>query len=93
MSQPCFGLIAPPMLPAPLPSDDRRARYSWLAGYAVAVASTAVCVGVRALLSRYFHDDIVLLFFVPALLVSAAVGGKGPDGQEGNDDDIPRARH
>ena len=66
------------MLSAPLPSDDPRARYSWLGGYAVAVASTAVCVGFHFLLSRYFHDDVVLLLFVPALLASAAVGGLGP---------------
>lgn len=47
-------------------------------GYAVAVASVATCVGIRLLLDRYFHGDLVLLLYVPALLASAAFGGLGP---------------
>jgi two-component system sensor kinase FixL len=66
------------MTPAPSLPHDGRTRYGWLTGYAVAVASTAACVGFRVLLDRYFHDDVVLLLFVPALLASAAVGGLGP---------------
>ena len=66
------------MNPSPSLPDGGRTRYGWVAGYAVAVASTAACVGFRVLLNRYFHDDPVFLLFVPALLASAAVGGLGP---------------
>jgi two-component system sensor kinase FixL len=53
-------------------------RNGWLAGYAVAIVSTAACLGFRLLLDRFFHDDLVFLLFVPALLASAAAGGLGP---------------
>jgi len=44
----------------------------------VAIAATAACAAFRLLLSRYVHDDLVFLLFVPALLAGAAVGGIGP---------------
>ncbi|HEX7947424.1 MAG TPA: PAS domain S-box protein [Phenylobacterium sp.] len=66
------------MDPAPSLSSNGRARFGRVAGYAVAVASSAACVAFRVLLDRYFHDDLVFLLFVPALLASAAVGGLGP---------------
>ena len=66
------------MDPAPSLSSNGRTRFGRPAGYAVAVASTAACAGFRVLLDRYFHDDVVFLLFVPALLASAAVGGLGP---------------
>jgi len=66
------------MDPAPSLSSNGRTRFGRAAGYAVAVASTAACAGLRVLLGRYFHDDLVFLLFVPALLASAAVGGLGP---------------
>lgn len=47
-------------------------------GYAVAVAATAACAGVRVLLNPVLHDDLVFLLFVPALLASAAAGGARP---------------
>jgi len=53
-------------------------RFGWIAGYAVAVASAAACLGLRMLLDRYFPDDMVFLLFVPALLAGAAAGGLGP---------------
>jgi len=53
-------------------------RFGWLAGYAIAVAVTAVCAGARFVLEPYFPGDAALLLFVPALLASAAVGGVGP---------------
>lgn len=47
-------------------------------GYGVAIASTAACLLLRVMLSRYFHDNFDFLLFVPALLASAAFGGLGP---------------
>ena len=44
----------------------------------MAVAATGACAGFRILLRPYYHDDLVFLLFVPALLASAAVGGIGP---------------
>lgn len=52
--------------------------FGWLAGYAVAIAATAGCVVLRLLFDGFFHDDLVFLLFVPALLASGAVGGFGP---------------
>jgi len=49
-----------------------------LRGYAVAIAATLVCLGFRLALDRYFHDRLVLLLFVPALLASAWIGGFWP---------------
>jgi len=53
-------------------------RFGWAAGYASAIAASAACLGLRILLDRYFHDDLVFLLFVPALLAAAAVGGFWP---------------
>ncbi len=47
-------------------------------GYAVAIAATLACAGVRMLLTPLLNDDLVFLLFVPALLVSAVVGGARP---------------
>ncbi|WP_331089548.1 PAS domain S-box protein [Phenylobacterium sp.] len=44
----------------------------------MAVAAVAACFGLRIVLDRYFHDELVFLLFVPALLASAAFGGLGP---------------
>ena len=66
------------MEPAPSLHNIRGARFGRVVGYAVAVASTAACAALRILLDSYFHDDVVFLLFVPALLASAAVGGLGP---------------
>lgn len=66
------------MDPTPPLSSNGRSGLGRVAGYAVAVVSAAACAGVRILLDRYFHDDLVFLLFVPALLASAAVGGLGP---------------
>jgi len=50
----------------------------WALSYAVAAAASAACLGFRLLLDPYFHDDLVFLLFVPALLASAALGGIFP---------------
>lgn len=60
-----------------LPTNGR-ARLGQARGYVVAVAAAAACLGLRVLLDRYFHDDLVFLLFVPALLAGAAFGGLGP---------------
>lgn len=55
-----------------------RSRYSRTVAYIVAVVATLGCAGFRLALDAYFHDDLVFLLFVPALLASAAAGGAGP---------------
>ncbi len=47
-------------------------------GYAIAVAATLACAGVRLLLNPWLSDDLVFLLFVPALLISASVAGARP---------------
>lgn len=46
--------------------------------YLVAVASTALCVAFRIAVGPEVGDRVVFLFFVPALMASAVVGGFGP---------------
>jgi len=65
-------IATPPSRTGPL------APFGWVVGYAVAIAATVVCAALRVLFDRYFHDDLVFLLFVPALLASAAAGGAGP---------------
>ncbi|HET6970737.1 MAG TPA: PAS domain S-box protein [Phenylobacterium sp.] len=49
-----------------------------LTPYGVAIFSTAACALFRIALDPFFHDSLVFLLFVPALLASAVVGGLGP---------------
>ncbi len=60
------------------PGTSGRPGLAWAAGYAVAIAAAAACLGLRVLMDPFFHDDLVFLMFVPALLAAAAVGGFGP---------------
>ncbi len=46
--------------------------------YGVAPTSLVLALAVRALLVPILHDDSLFLYFVPAVLVSAGVGGFGP---------------
>ena len=46
--------------------------------YGVAPAVVAMALAARALLAPVLHGDTVFLYFVPAVLISAAVGGLGP---------------
>jgi two-component system sensor kinase FixL len=66
------------MPPTPSSSVNGHTRLGWARGYLVAIAAAAACFGLRMLFDRYFHDEVVLLLFVPALLASAAFGGVGP---------------
>ena len=47
-------------------------------GYVVAIITALLCAGFRLAFDRYFHDDLVFLLFVPALLASAWAGGLWP---------------
>jgi len=49
----------------------------WMA-YAAAPVTVGLSLGGRVLLLPILHSDTVFLYFVPALLVSAALGGFGP---------------
>src|SRR5690242_8281120 len=46
--------------------------------YGIASASVAVAFALRSLLDPILHAEIPYLFFVPALLISAGIGGLGP---------------
>src|SRR6476646_8240416 len=46
--------------------------------YGVAPAMVAMAFVARALLAPVLHGDTVFLYFVPAVLISAAIGGLGP---------------
>ena len=46
--------------------------------YGIAPTSVALALAARALLLPILHGDTVFLYFVPAVLVSAAAGGLGP---------------
>lgn len=47
-------------------------------GFAVALLSTGLCAAVRVALEPVYHDDLVFLLFVPALIASAVTGGLAP---------------
>ncbi|WP_245620084.1 PAS domain S-box protein [Phenylobacterium immobile] len=49
-----------------------------LRAYGVAVIATALCLLFRLALAPIFHDSLVFLLFVPALLASAWMGGIRP---------------
>jgi two-component system sensor kinase FixL len=46
--------------------------------YGVAPTAVALSLAARALLAPILHDDTVFLYFVPAVLISAGIGGLGP---------------
>jgi two-component system sensor kinase FixL len=46
--------------------------------YGVAPTAVVLSLAVRALLLPVLQDDTVYLYFVPAVLISAAIGGMGP---------------
>ncbi len=46
--------------------------------YGVAPAVVAMALVARALLAPVLHGDTIFLYFVPAVLISAAIGGLGP---------------
>ncbi|HET9717409.1 MAG TPA: PAS domain S-box protein [Pseudolabrys sp.] len=50
----------------------------WPLRYGVAPTTVALALAVRALLAPVLHDDAIFFYFVPPVLVSAAIGGLGP---------------
>lgn len=46
--------------------------------YGAAPLAVILALAVRALLTPVLHDDAIFLYFIPAVLVSAAIGGLGP---------------
>jgi len=46
--------------------------------YGVAPTAVALALAARALLLPILHDDAIFLYFVPAVLISAGIGGLGP---------------
>jgi two-component system sensor kinase FixL len=59
-------------------SAFRTRRYGRAAPFVVALLSTAGCSVVRLALEPFFHDRSSFLLFVPALMLSAVMGGFGP---------------
>ncbi len=55
-----------------------RWRSAWWLAYATAPLAVAVSFVVRLLLLPVLHNQTVFLYFVPAVLVAAAIGGGGP---------------
>ncbi|MCK9916558.1 PAS domain S-box protein [Microbacteriaceae bacterium K1510] len=52
--------------------------HGWLARYGVAPVVVALSLAMRALLLPILQEDTVFLYFVPAVLISAGLGGLGP---------------
>ena len=48
------------------------------ASYGLATGAVAVAFAIRALLGSILHDDVVFLFFIPAVLLAAWSGGFAP---------------
>ncbi len=46
--------------------------------YGLAPTTVALALAARALLAPGLHDDTVFLYFIPAVLISAGIGGLGP---------------
>ena len=61
--------------------NARASRLAWrpkLMSYGIATASVALAFAARVLLSPALHEEAPYLFFVPAVLVAAWLGGLGP---------------
>jgi two-component system, LuxR family, sensor kinase FixL len=50
----------------------------WALRYGVAPTCVALALAARALLDPVLHETSIFLFFVPAVLISAGIGGFGP---------------
>lgn len=54
------------------------ARLEGVAGYLLAIAAVALCLFLRLLLNGLLHDNSAFMTFIPAVLLAAVTGGKGP---------------
>jgi two-component system, LuxR family, sensor kinase FixL len=52
-------------------------KHTW-ARYGIAPTTVALALAVRSLLIPVLHDDAIFYYFIPSVLVSAAIGGFGP---------------
>jgi two-component system sensor kinase FixL len=55
-----------------------RIERGWPLRYGVAPASVVLALAVRTLLTPVLHGDALFFYFVPPVLISAAIGGFGP---------------
>src|SRR5215470_3963257 len=62
---------------AGIAKDSSRVRHTW-ARYGIAPTTVALALAVRSLLIPVLHDDAIFYYFIPSVLISAAVGGLGP---------------
>jgi two-component system, LuxR family, sensor kinase FixL len=51
---------------------------SWVLCYGIAIVSVAVALVARILLAPFLQNTSIFLFFVPAVIISAGLGGLGP---------------
>jgi two-component system sensor kinase FixL len=62
---------------AVVPRHHLRLQSAWTR-YGIAVGATAIAFAIRLLVDPIFREEAHFLFFVPAVLVAAALGGLGP---------------
>ena len=62
---------------AGIAKDSSRVRHTW-ARYGIAPTTVALLLAVRSLLIPVLHDDAIFYYFIPSVLISAAIGGLGP---------------
>ncbi|HZD90545.1 MAG TPA: PAS domain S-box protein, partial [Pseudolabrys sp.] len=58
--------------------DSQREERRRTLRYAAAPVAVVLLFGVRALLVPILHDDGIFIYFVPAILIAAGIGGIGP---------------
>jgi two-component system sensor kinase FixL len=58
--------------------ENKSTEYGSVLRYSIAPTAVALSMAARTLLLPYLHGDTVFLYFVPAVLVSAGIGGLGP---------------
>src|SRR6476659_3189391 len=62
---------------AGITKESSAAGHAW-ARYSIAPTTVALALAVRSLLIPVLHDDAIFYYFIPSVLISAAIGGLGP---------------
>jgi two-component system, LuxR family, sensor kinase FixL len=62
---------------AGITKESSAAGHTW-ARYGIAPTTVALALAVRSLLIPVLHDEAIFYYFIPSVLISAAVGGLGP---------------
>jgi two-component system, LuxR family, sensor kinase FixL len=57
--------------------ESSAAAHTW-ARYGIAPTTVALALAVRSLLIPLLHDEAIFYYFIPSVLISAAIGGLGP---------------